>query len=98
MWQETGRVLNVAGDCAALLEILLVILLGLPEGLGGDDLGDDRLPELLLRGQLLDHLLRRRFLFGRVKEDRTAVLRSPIGALAVELGGVVEFEEGLYDL
>ena len=33
------------GGSAALFEVLLVIVLGAPEGRGRDDLGDDRVPE-----------------------------------------------------
>jgi hypothetical protein len=54
--------LNVAGNRAPLLQIFLVIFLGLPESLRRNHLGHDRLPELLLRRQLLDDLFRGCFL------------------------------------
>src|SRR6266545_5364676 len=40
--------LDLAGGEAALLEVALVVVLGRPEGAGGDDLGGDRLAVLAL--------------------------------------------------
>ncbi len=90
--------LNVAAQGAAFLEVFLVVLLCAPEGLGGDDLGDDGLGESLLRGEAGDGGLGGSFLLGRVEEDDAAVLRAPVGPLAVELGGIVEREERVEEL
>src|ERR1700728_1190615 len=87
------RILDVAAHRAALLEILLVVILGLPEGFRGDDLGNDGLRELLLRGQAGDRGFRLGLLLRRVKEDRTAILRAPVRTLPIQLGGIVQLEK-----
>src|SRR5688572_22976259 len=76
---------------ARLLVVLLVILLGLPECRGRADRRHDLLAELLL----LAHRGRARSggLTVREREDRTAILISVIGALAIERRRVVVREE-----
>src|SRR5208337_837933 len=91
--------LDVAACLAALFEIALVVLLCAPEGLGRLNFRDDRLrTEAALGGKLLDFGAGLRVLLGRVKEDSRAVLRTPIGALAVEGSGIVEGKEGVQKL
>ncbi len=86
----------MAAGLAALFQILLVVLFGAPEGLGGLDFGDDALwCEMARSGELLDLGLGLRFLLGSVKEDGGAILRAPVGSLTVECGGVVKFEESV---
>src|SRR5579871_6675226 len=91
--------LDVAAGLAAFFEILLVVFFGAPEGLGRFNFGDDLLGREATRGgELLDLRVRLLFLLGRVEEDGGAVLRAPIGTLAVESCGVVELEEGVEEL
>src|SRR5262245_15537896 len=85
--------LRVAAPEAPLLEVLLVVLLGAPERLRGLDRGGDRLPEAAALLEVLLALPGDRLLLGRVEEDDRAVLLAEIGALAVELGGVVVLPE-----
>ncbi len=72
-----------------------MVLLGPPEGGGGDDLGGDGLTvgsggvELGDAGSGLGGLL------VGVGEDDAAVLRSEVRTLAVDLGGIVHGEEGV---
>lgn len=79
-------------------EVFLVIVLGDVEGLGGDDLGDDRPVEDFVIGEAGDHGLGDPLLLRRVAEDRRAVLRARVVALVVELGRVVDHEEDLEQL
>src|SRR5260221_705023 len=88
----------MAGSEAAFLEILLMIVLGAIEGLGRLDRGDDRPAEALRRfepslGRLGGCLLQR-----RVEEDRRAVLRPDIGALAVQGRRVMVLPEDVEEL
>src|SRR5579885_2416543 len=76
-----------AGCEPALLEVLLVVVLGLPERLGVLDLRHDR-----LRQPGLDAVARGfggRALLLVVHEDRGAVLLADVGSLAVQLRRVV---------
>src|SRR5262245_36673848 len=82
----------------ALVEavIVLVVVLGLVEGAGAGDLGDDGRGEVL-RGLALRSL--RGFpLSFRMVEDRRAVLRADVMALPVERGRIVELPEALEEL
>ncbi len=90
-----GLGLDVAASQATLLQILLVIVLGLVERLGRNDLRHNRLAEAARSFQRLFRGLGLGFLLRRVKEDRRAVLRSPVGALAVELRRIVILPESL---
>lgn len=84
------------------IQVLLVISLGIPPLARRQDLrGNSPLPPLLIH--LLSNFLRNLFLFRVVVENRAAVLRTHIGALAVCGGGVVhlveEFKErAVFDL
>ena len=84
---------DVTAHHAALLEILLVVLLCLPECSGGNDLGGDGLAvsaggvEFGDLGAGLGELL---VVMG---EDDAAVLRAPVRTLAIDLGGIVQSEE-----
>ena len=78
------------------IQVLLVISLGIPPLARRQHLrGNSPLPPLLIH--LLSYFLRNLLLLGVVVENRAAVLRTHIGALAVRGGGVVhlveEFEE-----
>src|SRR6516225_10809661 len=76
-----------------LLQIILVIPLGaVPRGRGLDRRRDRPLPGSGRR-DARDHALRRRLLLGALREDRRAVLRADVVALAVERGGIVQLEE-----
>src|SRR5277367_1163414 len=83
----------MAGDRAALLQILLVVFLGTPEGLRRHHLGDDRLLERFLLSQAGNCRFRRCLLLRRMKKYHAAILCSPVRTLAVELGGVVQFKK-----
>lgn len=97
--QEVARAL-VAGR--VLVEVELVVVLGVPPGPGGDDLGGDRVrpapPAVPLLGSLARHLARHPLLLGRVVEDGAAVLRAGVGALAVRRRRVVHPVEELEEL
>jgi hypothetical protein len=90
--------LDVAADGAAFLQIFLVVFFGAPEGFRWDDLGHDGLRELLLGCEAGDGGPGSGFLLWGVEEDGAAILRAPVGTLAVELGGVVELEESIEQL
>src|SRR5579864_999695 len=78
---------------AALLQILLVIVLGGIERDRGDDLGGDWLRVFV---RLVERFLRSlRFLrlFGRMIENRGSVLRAPVRTLAVDLRRIVVLPE-----
>ena len=83
----------MAAEGATFFEVSLVVFFGAPEGLGGDDLGDDGLRILFLVGEAGDKGFRGGFLLGGMEEDDAAILSAPVRALAVELGGIVEGEE-----
>src|SRR5271154_4276523 len=87
--------LDMAADHAALFEVALVVLLGLPEGLGGEDLGGDGGAEAAGGVEFGDLCAGLTGLLVGVGEDDGAILRSPIGTLAVDLGGIVEGKEGI---
>src|SRR5258708_6023054 len=84
---------DAAGGLAALLQVLLVVVLGSVEGGRRDDLGDDRAAESPLALQLPLRGQGRRLLLGIVKEDRRAVLRADIPALAIRGRGIVILPE-----
>src|SRR5205807_3639237 len=90
-----GRALprDAAGGLAALLQVLLVVVLGPVEGGRRDDLGDDRAAEGPLALQLPLRGQGRRLLLGIVKEDRRAVLRADVRALAIRGRGIVILPE-----
>src|ERR1700722_3886831 len=83
----------MAGDRAALLQVLLVVLFGAPEGLRRHHLGDDRLLKRFLLVQADNRRFRGGLLLGRVKKYRAAILCSPVRTLTVELSGVVQFKK-----
>src|SRR4051812_9504624 len=89
---------GVAARAAALLEVLLVVVLGLPEGRSGLDLRLDlpRPAELGLGRRLAR--ARRRLLLGRVEEDRRAVLRADVESLAIPRTRVVLAPEDVEDI
>ena len=70
-----------------------MVLLGGIERRERLELRHDRLIPQLLRLKLGDHALCRGLLLGTVIEDRRAILRADVGALAVEGGRVVDREE-----
>ncbi len=72
---------------AAFFQVLLMIVFGGPEGLGGGYFGHDGPGEALLRS--FAGGLRFRFLLGRMEEDGAAVLGAYVRALAVQRGRVV---------
>ena len=74
---------------AALLKIALVVILGAPEGSGGNDFGDNALGrEAAFGRKSVDCGAGLRLLLRRVVEDDRAILRAPVRALPVERGGV----------
>jgi hypothetical protein len=80
------------------LQVLLVVVLGIPPLAGGQDFRDNlALPPFLV--DELGYLLGRLLLLGVVVEDAGAVLRASVRALAVQRRGVVhaveEFQEFL---
>src|SRR5581483_10520190 len=87
---------GVAARAALLLEVLLVVVLGLEELAGRDDLGRDpvRQPRLQVRPRREGLLL----LLGRVEEHRRAVLAADVRPLAVALGRVVRAPEEVEQL
>lgn len=74
-----GIAAALLGGLPALLEVLLVVLLGGVEPSRRQDLGDDRVLPLLLRSQ---RLARQRLLLCRVVVDARPVLRPDVVALA----------------
>ncbi len=84
---------DVAAHHAALLQILLVVLLGLPEVRSRRHLGHDRRAKGSRCVQLRDLCPCRRGLFLRMREDHAAVLRAPVRALPVQLRGIVQREK-----
>src|SRR5207247_8175700 len=81
---------------AALLQVLLVVVLGRPEGLRGLDHGHDRPPPVGLLA--LPRGLSGRALLLVVDEDDRAVLVTDVPALAVELRRVVLAPEDVEEL
>src|SRR5258708_20469200 len=84
---------DAAGGLAALLQVLLVVVLGSVEGGRRDDLGDDRAAEGPPALQLPLRVQGRRLLLGIVKEDRRAVLRADVRSLAIRGRGIVILPE-----
>ena len=85
--------LDMAGGEAALLQVLLVVILGLVEAAGGRDLGDDRAAEAAFVLQRLLRCLGGGLLLRRLEEDRAAVLLADVGALAIQRRRVVVLPE-----
>src|SRR5438309_11446639 len=79
----------MASGKPTLFQILLVVVLGGIESCRRNDLGNHRLAILPGFVQTFLRELRRRFLLRTVKENGRPVLRTPVGSLAVELGGIV---------
>src|SRR6266487_5602347 len=80
------------------LEVLLVIILCLPELRGRRDLGDD-LPRVFARPLKLLLRSSRGGLFVRVaKEDHRSILRANVGTLAIERGRIVNLPEHIEQL
>src|SRR2546425_6824418 len=88
----------MAGSRTALLEIPLVIFLGAIERGRRGDLGDDGPAKASGGLRLFFGFARDGFLFGRMEENRRAILRAEIGPLAVELRRVVDLPENLQKL
>src|SRR5947209_16271343 len=88
----------MAGSRTALLEIPLVIFLGAIERGRGGDFGDDGPAKASGGLGLFFGFARDGFLFGRMEENRRAILRAEIGPLAVELRGVVDLPESFQKL
>ena len=89
----------MAASLAALFQVALVVLFGAPKGLGCLNPGDDGLIfETIFRNKLGDFVLRLGELLWRMEEDGGAVLRTLVGALAVEGGGVVEGKKSVQKL
>ena len=75
------------------LEVALMVFLGPPEGGGFFDLRDDGAAEFARRIERLFGGIGRRFLLGAVAEDRRAILRADVGALAVGVVGSCMFQK-----
>src|SRR5579863_7387826 len=88
----------MATECAALLQILLVVFLGAPKGRSSDDLRRDRFREPFLSSEALDRGFCSGFLFRRVIENDAPILCAPVRTLAVQLRWVVEREKGIEKL
>src|ERR1700685_486290 len=93
-----SSVSEMAGGCAALLEIFLVIFLGAIEGSRRGDFRSDRAAEFSAGFQCGLGLLGGRFLLRRMKENRGAVLRPEVGSLAIRLRRIVNLPEGVQQL
>jgi hypothetical protein len=93
--QNRTRKSRVAVGGAALFEIALVILLSGPERAGESNFCGDR---LAIGFQRLLGFLCRSFLFGRVEENRGAILLAEVRALAIHLSGIVDFPENVEEL
>src|SRR6185312_5427002 len=90
---EGSSISDVAARHAVLLQIALMVVFSYPEGGGGHDLRDDLLREPPALAKDLPGLLGQLLLLVVVIEDRRAVLRSYIRALAIEGGRVVVVPE-----
>jgi len=85
----------MAGGCAALFEIALVVFLRAMEGAGRSDLrrdGPAKFAAILCRGL---RFFRRGLLLRRMEKDRGSVLRAEVRALTVHLRRVVHLPEGI---
>src|SRR5436309_244964 len=80
------------------LEVVLVLGLGLPEGTGGRDLGDDLAGPQAGRLDVGDGVLGYRLLPVARVEDRRAVAIPDVVALPVLRGRVVDLEEELEEV
>src|SRR5580700_500763 len=80
---------GAAGGYVVLFEIALVVFFAAIELGGGLDLGDDFAGKTLGAIELVLHGARGGLLLRVVKEDDRTVLLAVVGALAIELGGVV---------
>ena len=89
---------EMAARAAVLLDVLLVILLGAPEGRGGSDLGHDRATEPAAGLELLLHRGGGRLLGLVVIEDGRAVLGADVRPLAIQRRRIVELPEDLQQL
>src|SRR5260370_9578682 len=85
--------LDVTADHATFLKIPLVVLFGLPERGGWNDLRRDGFPIRAGGVQLGDFRAGLGELLIVVCKDDAAVLRTPILTLAVDLGGIMHGEE-----
>ena len=79
-----------------LAQIVLMIGLGAVPGGGRFDGGGDGLFPFSRGVHARYHLFGRRLLLGSVRKQRGPVLGTDVVALAVERGGVVQFEEPLF--
>jgi len=75
-------------------KVVVVVVLGGPEGRGRAQLGDDRRIENLGAGQFVDHGLRGGALRVGLPEDGRFVLRADVFALTARGGRVVRGEKG----
>src|SRR6267154_704193 len=88
----------MAGRRATLFQIALMILLAYVERAGRGYLRGDRLAELAAGLQCSFRFFRGRLLLWRMEEDRGAVLRAEVRALAVHLRRVVHLPESVKQL
>src|ERR1700674_6002849 len=88
----------MTGREALLFEVLLVVILGLEESYGRNNLGDHGLAEAPGFFQLLFRSLGGGFLFWSVKEDCRAILLAPVRPLPVKLRGIVVLPEDFEQL
>lgn len=94
--QEVARALVPSG---VVLEIKLVVVLGVPPGAGGDDLGDDLPGSAVPLGiGLSSNLARDPLLLGIVEVYGAAVPRADVGSLPIRRRRVVHPVEELQDL
>src|SRR5262252_3935896 len=98
-WAGDASAAETAIAAGVLRQILLVIILGVIEGLRVLDLGRDRAIALGLERRLVDRArgFGELFLLGRGRVDGRAILRADIIALAHALGRVVAFPESLQE-
>src|SRR5713101_3312226 len=89
---------EVAGGGAALFKVALVVVFGSIERAGWGDFRGDGLAEFAAGLQRGLRFFRNGFLLRRMEEDRGAVLRAEVRALAVDLRGVVHLPEGVEQL
>ena len=92
--RDLGRDHHLAmGLPAVQLEILLVIILGLVEGLEWRELCHDLPIPNFRGGDFLDYLLGHGLLFVVAIKDHRPVLRADIVSLSVQCGGVMHGKE-----
>jgi len=85
--------IDMAAGQAALFQILLVVVFRGVKRNRRDNLRRDRFGIAVRLLQRLFRSLGLRLLLGRMEKNRGAVLRTPVRALAVDLGGIVVFPE-----